>query len=387
MFNFNSNFGVFIGTSPNTLFRLNVSLLDGADVLANDSVSNIEYVDFSSLVTEVHIENGVSAIGTTIDVGSKSGTIILARQDADPLEGYFTKVGSPIRLTLIDYPFPGSDLNWFFGYVKSIQKDTDATGLTRVVINFGDQIEQLMNTVATIAVATDQTFAQRWTSIYDLVAADLPVLTTMTASGFTFPGIDIFEMPLTETINNTMQGELGWLVTSRLNAIYPISHTYLKNTLAGAAYYEINTTVTSDEIPPIYINQAADSEAIVSTINASLTWDAGTTSTITDTDQADLYGNSTLEIAVDLADQNQLDIWVSYAITLTGQQRIQALSLDGISHKDAELNSVYLMDPGECVLVNVQSAGTSINEKYLISKVTHAITPDTWQTDLELWRN
>lgn len=387
MFNFQTNFGLYVGTSPNTLFRLNVSLLDGPDVLANDSVSNFEYVDFSKSVTEVYIENGVSAIGTTIDVGVKSGTIILAKQGADPLAGYFTKIGSPIRLTFKNYPFGGSNLDWFFGYIKSIQKDTDATGLTRVVLNFGDQIEQLMNTEATISVAPDQTFAQRWTSIYDIVAGDLPVNTTRTTGGFTMPGIDIFEAPLTDTINATMQAELGWLVTGRLNNIYPMSRSYLATTLAGTPFYEINPTVTTDQIPPVYINQAADSEAIVSTINAALSWDAGTTSTLTDTDQADLYGNSVLDIAVDLANQNQLDIWVNYAITLTGQQRIQALSLDGINHKDSELNPVYIMEPGECVLVNVELAGTSINEKYLISKVTHAITPNTWQTDLELWRN
>jgi hypothetical protein len=387
MFDFQDNFGVFIGTSPNTLFRLNVSPLNGTDVLANDSVPLVEYVDFSQYCTEVQIENGVSAIGTTIDIGYKGGTLILARQDADPLAGYFTKVGSPIQFTFKNYPFGGSNLNWFFAYIKSIQRDTDATGLTRVVINFGDQIEQLMNTETTISVATDQTFAQRWTSIYDVVAGELPVLTTKTASGFTFPGIDIFETPLRDTINETMQGELGWLVTGRLNGIYPMSHSYLTSTLEGAHSYEIHQDVTDHHIPPTYINVSSDSQSIVSTINASLSWDAGTTFTIVDNDQADLYGNSTLDIAVNLADETNLSNWCYYAITLTGQQNIKALSVDGIDHRNAKLHDVYVMEPGECVLVNVQKGGISVNENYLISKVIHTITPDTWQTDLELWRN
>lgn len=387
MFNFNTDFGVFLGTSPNTLFRLNVSALDGTDVLANDAQALIEYVDFSQFCSEVHLENGVSATGTSIDLGSKTGSITLVAQDADPLDGYFIKVNSPVRLTFLGYPFGGSDLDWWFGYVKGIQKDTDATGVTRVVLTIGDQIEQLMNTETTITVVPDQTFADRWTSIYDVVAGDLPVINTRTAGGFTFPGIDIFEVPLNETITETMQGELGWLVTGRLNGIYPMSHGYLRDTLAGTPSYEIHQDVTDSHIPPTYINVSSDSTAIVSTINASLTWDAGTTFTLTDTDQADLYGNSTLDIAVNLADADNLSNWTYYALSLTGQQNIKSLSVDAVDHRNGKLHDVYLMEPGECALVNVQKAGISVNENYLISKVIHSITPDTWLTDLELWRN
>lgn len=386
MFDFNTDLGVYIGTSPNTLFRLNVSKLNGTDVLANDSQPLVEYVDFSDLCTEITIDNGVNAVGTSIDLGSKSGTIVLAAQDVDPLAGYFVKVNSPVRLTFKNYPSAGT-LDWFFAYVKGIEKDTDATGITRVVIHFGDQIEQLLNTEATITVVPDQTFAERWTSIYDLVGGELPLQPTRTTGGFTFPGIDIFEVPLADTINNTMAGELGWLVTSRLNGIYPISHTDLLNTLAGAASWEIHQDVTDHHIPPTYINVSSDSQSIISTINASLSWDTGTTYTITDNDQADLYGKSTLDVAVDLANLTNLSNWAYYGITLTGQQNIKSLTVDAVDHRNAKLHEVYLMDPGDCVLVNVQKAGISVNENYLISRVIHTITPNTWLTDLELWRN
>ena len=387
MFNFNTDFGVFLGTSPNTLFRLNVSALDDTDVLANDAQALIEYVDFSEFCSEVHLENGVSATGTSIDLGSKTGTITLVAQDADPLDGYFIKVNSPVRLTFKGYPAGGSDLDWWFGFVKGVSKDTDATGLTRVVLTIGDQIEQMMNVVATITEVADQTFEQRWADIDLAVGTVVNLNTTRTAGGFTFPGIDIFEVPLNETITETMQGELGWLITTRDNTIVPMSHDWLRDTLAGTASYEIHQDVTDHHIPPTYINVSSDSTAIVSTINASLTWDAGTTFTLVDTDQADLYGNSTLDIAVNLADADNLSNWTYYAITLTGQQNIKALTVDAVDHRNGQLHEVYLMEPGECALVNVQQAGISVNENYLISKVIHSITPDTWLTDLELWRN
>lgn len=386
MFNFDTDFGVFLGTSPTGLFRLNVSKLDGSDVLADDATPLIEYVDFSHLVTEVQVSNGVSAIGTTIDLGAKTGTIVMAAQDVDPLEGYFIKVSSPVKLVLKAYP-TSSDTDWFYGFVKAIERDTDSTGLNRVVLTIGDQIEQLMNFETTISEVADQTFEQRWADIDVAVGTALDLNTSRTAGGFTFPGIDIFETALADTILETMLGELGWLITTRFNTMVPMSHTYLTTTLAGAHDYEIHQDVTDAHIPPTYINQSSSSDAIISTINAALTWDPATVFTLVDTDQADLYGNSTLDIEVNLADEGNLSNWAYHAMTLTGQQNIKALSVDAIDHRNSKLHPVYEMEPAECVLVNVQSGGTQINENYLISRVTHMITPNTWQTDLELWRN
>jgi len=389
MFNLNSDFAVFIGTSPNDIFRLNVSLLDGSDVLANDVLPLIEYVDFAHLCTEVQFENGVSAVGTSIDLGSKTGTIVLAAQGVDPLDGYFVKVNSPVQLTLKNYPVGGMDYPWAAGFIKSIERDTDATGLTRVVIRFGDQVEQLMNLNATISVATDQSFDERWWSIYDdaVNGTNIPLVVTGVSSGFTFPGIDIFEVPLAETINETMQGELGWLVTGNNDGIYPMSHTHLQNLLVSTPFAEFHQDVTDHHIPPTYINLASSSDSIISTINASLTWDPLTTFSLTDTDNADLYGDSVLDISVNLADEGNLSNFAYYALSLTGQQKIKSLSVDAFDHRNSKLHPVYQMQPADCVLVNVQANGINVNENYLISKIIHSITPDTWQTDLELWRN
>ena len=386
MFNFDTNFGVFIGTSPNTLFRLNVSELNGTDVLANDAVALVEYVDFSEYCTEVIVSNGVSAMGSVIDLGMKTGTIVLTGDGVDPLAGYFIKVNSPIKLILKSYP-AAADTDWFYGYVKDIERDTDANGITRVVLTLGDQIEQLMSFETTITVVPDQTFEQRWADIDVAVGSALPLSVVRTAGVTSFPGIDIFETALGDTILETMLGNLGWLATMRFNTITPMNRTYLATTLAGAHSYEIHQDVTANHIPPTYINVASSSADIVSTINASLTWDPATTVTVVDTDQADLYGNSTLDIELNLADADMLTNWANYALTLTGNQNIKSVSVDALDHRNMQLHDVYEMEPAECVLVNVQANGINVNENYLISRVTHMITPNSWQTDLELWRN
>jgi hypothetical protein len=390
-FDFQRHFGVFIGTSPNDLFRLNVSALDGTDVLANDAAPLIEFVDFTEYCTEVMVSNGVSAMGTTIDLGMKTGTLVFSAEGVDPFAGYFIKVNSPIKLVLTGYPSGGSDTDWFQGFVKDIQRDTDANGITRVVITLGDQIEQLMSLETTISEIADQTFEQRWADIDLAVGTLINLNTSRTTSSTLFPGIDIFETALGDTILETMLGELGWLITTRFDVVVPMSRSYLATELSGLHKYEIKQEVTGStsaiRIPATYINVGSSSADIVSTINASLTWDPGTVITMVDTDQADLYGNSTLDIELNLADEDNLENWAFYALTLTGNQNIKSISVDALNHRNMHLHEVYEMEPAECVLVNVQANGIDVNENYLISKVTHMITPDTWQTDLELWRN
>jgi hypothetical protein len=256
----------------------------------------------------------------------------------------------------------------------------------------GDQIEQLMSFETTISEIADQTFEERWADIDVAFGTSIANLnTSRTTSTTLFPGIDIFETALGDTILETMLGELGWLMTTRFDVIVPMSRSYLATELAGAHKYEIKQQVTGSmsgiRIPATYINVSSSSADIVSTINASLTWDPGTVITMVDTDQADLYGNSTLDIELNLADETNLSRWATYALTLTGNQNIKSISVDGLNHKNMHLHEVYEMEPAECVLVNVQANGISVNENYLISKVTHMITPETWQTDLELWRN
>jgi hypothetical protein len=390
-FDFQTHFGVFIGTSPNDLFRLNVSALDGTDVLANDAAPLIEFVDFTEYCTEVMVSNGVSAMGTTIDLGMKTGTLVFSAEGVDPFAGYFIKVNSPIKLVLTGYPSGGSDTDWFQGFVKDIQRDTDANGITRVVITLGDQIEQLMSLETTISEISDQTFEQRWADIDVAVGSLINLNTSRTTSSTLFPGIDIFETALGDTILETMLGELGWLITTRFDVVVPMSRSYLRTELSGLHKYEIKQEVTGStsaiRIPATYINVGSSSADIVSTINASLTWDPGTVITMVDTDQADLYGNSTLDIELNLANEDNLSNWAFYALTLTGNQNIKSISVDGLNHRNMHLHEVYEMEPAECVLVDVQANGINVNENYLISKVTHMITPDTWQTDLELCRN
>lgn len=381
--------GVKIQAGATGYFRWNFSRWDGGDTWAPDSAESFPFVDFNSVCSEIQISMGLTVQGYDAQPEGSQATIILVADDADPLDGLLIKVGNEVNLTLESYPSGTSSVPFWKGYVKSIQRDTDADGMNRVLITCGDRIEQLMSTVATISEIADQKFSDRWQSIYNAYPGSGLVLTGASPiyEEFTFPGIDIFEVPLQDTINETMAGEIGWLVVTRFGEIWPMSHGYLQHLLGQTAQYEIHQDVTDAHIPPTYINQSSNTDGIISTVIARLTWDTATEVKVTNQDNADLYGNSTLEVELNLADETQLTNWANYALTLTDQDAIKALSVDAYDHRNMSLHKVYEWSPGTCVLVNVQAGLTNVNQNYLISKINHMITPETWVTDLELWRN
>lgn len=386
MFNIKEDLKVLIRVPNTTELFYNVNNWDEAN-WGDDADDGYEFVDFSHRCSEIQTSNGVTAIGTTIDLGAKSGTVILVAEDEDPLDGRMVIIGTDVWLQVTVPTF--GDVVWFKAKVNGLQRDVDSTGLNRVVIGLGDQIEQLTSSEVTISEIADQTFYERWLSIQASVLGDVPlelIYAVPTYAQFTFPGIDIFETALLDTINETMQGELGWLVTNNNGSIYPYSHGALIQEL-GVPQWEIREVNTDHHIPPTYINQGSDTQSVVNVLNAALSWDTATVVSVVDTDSRDLVGSKTADIEVNLADETQLTDFANYALTLSGQQNIKSISFDCFDHRTQKLYDLWQFQPATCVLVNVTAGQLAVNENYLVSRITHSITPETWLTDLELWRN
>lgn len=384
MFNIATDLEVLIEVPKTTGLYYNIGNWDEQNWGAN--VDDFEFVNFSHRCSEIQTSNGVTAIGTTIDLGAKSGMVILVAQDEDPLDGRTVIIGTNLWLQ-VHVPVFG-DIVWFKAKVNGLQRDADSNGLNRVILTLGDQIEQLTSSEVTISVGADQTFYARWQSILNSVLGDVPVsliYAVPTYAQFTFPGIDIFETALLDTVNETMAGELGWLVTDNLGTILPYAHGALLAEL-GIPQWEIHQDVTDGHIPPTYVNQGSDSQSIVNILNTSLTWDPATIISVIDTDSVDLVGAKTSDVEVNLANETELQAFANYALTLSDQQNIKSITFDCFDHRNHQLYDLWRFTPATCVRVNLQTGQINVDENYLVSKINHQITPDTWQTDLELWR-
>ena len=386
MFNIKTDLQVLIRVPNQTELFFNIDNWDEAN-WGDDADDGFEYVNFAHRCSEIQTSNGVTAIGTTIDLGAKEGTVILVAQDEDPLDGRKVIIGTQLWLQ-VDVPVFG-EIVWFKATVKGLQRDADSNGLNRVVLTLGDQIEQLTSSEVTISEIADQTFYARWQSILNSVLGDVPIsliYAVPTYAQFTFPGIDIFETALLDTVNETMAGELGWLVTNNQGEIFPYAHGALLQEL-GIPQWEIHQDVTDHHIPPTYVNQGSDSQSVINTLNTSLTWDPGTVVSVVDTDSRDIVGAKTADIEVNLADEANLIAFANYALTLSDQQNIRSITFDCFDHRTQKLYDLWQFQPATCVRVNLQAGQINVDENYLVSKIHHQITPETWQTDLELWRN
>jgi hypothetical protein len=54
--------------------------------------------------------------------------------------------------------------------------------------------------------------------------------------------------------------------------------------------------------------------------------------------------------------------------------------------RSGQVNDNLLRDPLDVAKVSVNNAAIIIEETYFISRVQHLITPDSWDTTLELWK-
>lgn len=385
MFNLSTDLRVLISVPKNEGLFFNIGNWDEQNWGADSG--GYEFINFAHRCSEIQTTNGVGAVGTTIDLGAKQATIILVAQDADPMDDRTLVIGTQIHLQ-VDVPVFG-EIEWFKATVSGVQRDVDSEGLNRVIITLGDQIEQLTSSEVTIdALGADQNFYERWQAIQNSVLGDVPIdliYAVPTYAQFEFVGIDIFETALLDTVNETMAGELGWLVTNNQGTIYPFSHGALLTEL-GLPQWLINQDGSGHGIPPTYINQGSDTQSIINTLNTALTWDPATIISVVDTDSRDLVGAKTLDVEVNLANASELLAFANYALTLSDQQNIKSLSFDCFNHRDGNLYELWQMQPGTCLQLDVRTGQLHVDENYLISRINHIITPNTWQTDLELWR-
>jgi hypothetical protein len=134
------------------------------------------------------------------------------------------------------------------------------------------------------------------------------------------------------------------------------------------------------------INRETDTTQIINNIKVTLEQDANTSATYIDSDSIDLFGQNSIELALDVYDQTDLDNYIAYAGTATARPKIKSVAIDAISHKNRKLHDVWKLYPSAPVQVQINQADFAINERYLVTRVAHHITPEVWETELELWR-
>jgi len=77
--------------------------------------------------------------------------------------------------------------------------------------------------------------------------------------------------------------------------------------------------------------------------------------------------------------------WASGLAEVLPQRQVIDISAPVIL-RSGQVNENLLRDPMDVASVSVDNAKITINEKYLISNISHVINVDTWDVTFTLWR-
>lgn len=393
----NHHLGVFIEAGALGVFRLGFSELNGPDVLGNGSTS-YTYTDFSSYLTEVTIDNGVSFDGTVASYDGNNATITLFSPTDDPTAGYVIKVGNRIKVTLENYVPSISSQPFYTGVIKSIERIIDDVGNHTTRITAGDEVQAaLSNVVDYLLVSTGLTAYGRlaavkavvpgWSATMDGINAIYALTYGSSTDSFVQGEYVIDSVAVADFINETVLNEAGWLVADTTGLPTFLPHKYLTDGLVGTPVVTFSENETDSHIAISHLNQDSSTNSAINSYRVEDIYDPLTFFTGVNQDSIDLYGRNHQDLAVNLTNDAEYQKYLAYLLTFTGQQKIKSISAEAVHHKNRQLSDVWKLWPGSTVLVDVTMGSTAINENYIVSRVSHQITPDLWTTDVELWRN
>lgn len=383
MFSLKTNIRVEFEIATVGTWIWSVSTWDSGDTWG-DSTSSVAWTDLLCETFEISINRGCDVNSGILVNPSQNQTMIRMQSvDYDPFVNGTIHAGTPIRI-MIDPD--GSDI-WqeiYVGKVQSFQTSYNAEGLNNIQFVAVDEMTAFLNTpLDTYTITAGQTTADiidslvvgYWTGSWYL---DTNFLTTLEATTYTNTTIGT-------VINDVLNSELGYLYVAQNGEINYIAHSTFDSIVETGPAYFFESTHSTDpgHICISDLVMDANSNNLPNQIKAT---NSSLELTATNTDAVTLYGPIAFTVPTIAQNATQLQL-VLDAITLNVRlRRAQSLTFQPIQ-RDGEFRSWHLADRlFNCVNVSYDLGGLALNENYIVTRQIDTITPESWNTILELWR-
>jgi len=395
-----------------TSFIIGVSRLGGPALLGDLTPT---WHPLTCGVVSIDIERGFSvnqSILPTLEVGT--ARIALSGFDVDPTLNPLFTLNSQIKVS-VRAPGETTYSPIFTGFVDDIQTQYAADGLITTSLECTDWLSKILNvTVAEGAyIAPEENFADRVNRIFDdFVLPEYPDVDISPAwfplfGGTTFPE-EFGDRDVTTTgelLNEVMQGEAGMIVTSRTGVVYGFGRYYYDQLLdqvdletLSDDYGFSNTHTTSldhfcmgDVETAFGKNEVANEITLRFSGNVPL-GDTETAVVTKNQNSINALGNLPFDAELYVAvgpsgsEEAQLQSWADDLVIPDGQVRVRTLTWSPIT-RTGLLNNSWDWDPGfHIARVRIEYASHTIDDKYIVSRITHNITPENWVMGAELWK-
>ncbi len=280
----------------------------------------------------------------------------------------------------------------FTGKITSLSMSYDKDGWASVSVNLTDAIQETLNSRIAEYV-TDTSVVP-----YDLASQVIFAMTEPTglvpnpfndegqtahlgaydtgASAFVIAG---------DLINQAIEAEQGWFWVSKDNTEY----VYLGRGFAG--YTPVltfgNNEPESDTYFPIReIDIDLSTDQIINAVNVTSSYDPGLTQVSSvNQDSVDSYGYQSQDFSPYLYDEAELASWAANLPLATLTRRVNSVTVSALNAA-GELNYIASLPLADSVTVDFTRSGFTINEDYMIRRITHSLTFEEWLTTFELWK-
>lgn len=394
-------------------FIIGRSLIGGSNVLGSGSFG---WTEMNCEISEVVIDRGVdTSQGLLPKIKIGTAEITTVGSDFDPMNNSYVAINVPIRIRYYPNPdtAPTTANTLFTGSIDSMTSSYNSFGSVTTSIHVSDDMKKALS--VGVPIYQTLTTATSGARILDVLSTKVvPVYSALSINYGAYTGSAI--MPIEsrldttsgELIQEAVDAEAGAFICYANGQLSSFNRDWFTSVIDSAPDvstlsndYGLSSVHSTD---PLHycISDAEigfDSTQQVNSVRAELSYssstfiDSTTYAKCRNQDSVDLYGENAETFSLNLNAPagnvtQYLKEWVDALIVPTSARRVYSITADAIRLDNGKLNTglVYTEPVIGRTRVFIQRPTYTINEWYLISGVTHTITPTHWTVNQQLWK-
>jgi hypothetical protein len=377
----------------NNVFVLGISLLDGTDVLGDDSAGTLAWQNLACEINRVQTSIGGS-IASNVFYQANAGTATMQMQswEFDPANYSYIRPSTPVRIRVSRGGY--SFILWT-GFVDNIdvtyapdqpnQITIQATDIWALAVNRRMDYEPADYVIDNFILPSEAMAAA-----CDIVSGSGDF--SINYDGFY--GVEQPAMTLNPAYNSTFGAVVANALNSGLGFIYfdpnEDALIYRPRAVSGVPVYTVgNNHGEPDHLCMADLSMATKSQDIYNNVLVTQKFDSPFTPPFSllykNQDSIDLYGERSDDFSVDLETGADATKWADLVFAEKPVTIVEQVVTPAVNRLGDLTEAVEFM-PADFVGVYYVTDEMNVNTSYTVTKVSHSIDVNNWFTTLDVWK-
>lgn len=345
-------------------------------------------------VASVRIDNGITVDQGLTRCGTPTATIVFQDSDYDPFVNSTVRSGTPVRIRVRPNPdtAPSTWVTLFSGKIDSSSASYNNQWVNTVTLTCVTDLRDILNYTSSVGMNTSvPCYTFEYIAEINALADFNEIAMAGGGDGYLLTGINTSNpVGFGSLINQLLDATAGALVYRPISVPNPLvpyrfyMDEDLRDVSSRTADVDFEAVVTADPKRADFsdISIGYNTDQLVNRVTWSTTGGLGPV-TLSNASSRALLGDLGIDL---LTIHNGLETaWASGLAQVLPERQVLNITAPVIL-RSGQVNENLLRDPLDVALVSVDNAKITINEKYLISSVSHYIDVHNWDTTFTLWR-